>query len=92
MENTDCVLDKFKYSYSGKNEIGDKGCRQLAQELSSEEMENLGLSYNKISEKGCELIGQISQWKKLKTLWMSTTLIIQMVTRSDRKERSICQI
>ena len=63
----------------------------MAQELPLEEMEELDLSWNKVSEKGCELIGQISHWKKPKTLWMFTTLIIQMATRSDRKE-SICQV
>ena len=82
----------FKFSYSDSNKIGDKGCWQLAQELPSEEIEELVLRRNKISKKGCELIGQINHWKKLKILDMCTTLIRQMVTRSDRKERSICQV
>ena len=56
----------FKYRYSDSNEIGDKGCRQYAQELPSEKIEELDLMNNNISEKGCELIGQASHWKKLK--------------------------
>ena len=82
MENTDSVLDTLKSSYSGWNEIGNKRCQQLAQELPSEEMEIFDLRWNKISEKGCELIGQTNHWKKLKTLMMCTTLIIQMYLSS----------
>ena len=66
MESTDYVLDKFKYNYSDWNEIRDKGCRQLAQELPSEGMKELVLSLNNISEKGCELVAEGSNWKKLK--------------------------
>ena len=66
-------MDRFKYSYSGSDKIGDKGCRQLAQELPLEEIEELNLDDNNISEKGCEFIDQINHWKKLKILEICTT-------------------